>query len=117
MKKLLLIALLGAGYYFYSKKDSTTDDLGGNTGLHPTDPINPINPINPAPTGGTVYDTLFSLYDGKIIIDNKGYWAIVQGGKLIPPSQEDISKYPPAIQLDFDVWEYYATNDRSVFAV
>jgi hypothetical protein len=100
MKKVLVFAGIAyAAYAFFGKKALTTDNA-------PT-----------APGGGIVPTELdfFATYNNKIVVEPKGYWTVIENGKLRAASQKDIQNYE-VVNVNQDVWEYYITNFPNLIA-
>jgi hypothetical protein len=99
MKKVLLIAAVAAGLYYLTsgKKKTTTSNL---------------------PSNSTAQPTFLEQYEGKLVIDSKGYWMVIKNGKIFTFSNVDgWAKYAQEnpqhstpVKVNFPAWEQYATQ-------
>ena len=69
-KAILVLAVLGAGYYAYTK-------YGKSEKLDPTD------------ENAEIPNDIFTLYNNRIIKDKDGYWMLVKDGHLYSPVSID----------------------------
>ena len=98
MKKVLIIGGLLAGAYFVFGKKSETSNAQTPKNTPVAEP------------------TFWEKYNGKIVIDNKGYWMLVLNGKAytfadtaaIGDYTTKNPQHADAITVDFPAWEQYA---------
>lgn len=113
MKKILVLgALAGLGYYFMNKNKTADTSTTPTTTTPPaTDPGYVANTTTPTPA------ELFANYNGKVIVEAKGYWTIVENNKIRSATQADLDtgKYT-VVNVPFDFWEVYVGTYASYIA-
>lgn len=92
MKKLLVLAVIAGGiWYFTQGKDASGEAL-------------------------ELEEDFFTKYNNRIVVDSLGRWMLVKDGKLaatrstetIIAHQQKYPEFAEVINLDWDVWGYYA---------
>lgn len=97
MKKVIIIGALAFLAYTYRDKIFGKKDTVST-------------PSEPAEEVENDYNNFFGNYDKKVVVEPKGYYTVVENGKLRPAGQADLSKYE-VVEIDFAVWEYYIENN------